>query len=275
MDYKKFISITGITITLFSGALLGIQVWGNFFWSYPVLPQSKWDMGPTDRTLESLTLQDIIQRNGETREAYFQRVTKQVDQYFIHYWSYDNADDQVFHRIPFWRNFLLSTLEIITDKGYFHEFIDVNEALARGYGQCSQFSLIVAGALEKSDIPTRIIRLRGHVVATGQLETGEWQILDANYGVVLPYDIKILEENSSLVEAYYAPIYENIPPSVQLPMTDIYGPEGNRIFTIIQQKGWKAYYIEKVAAYLNFMLPLLGIFIGIYLFFKPQGCRET
>lgn len=240
-------------LLLLGTGLLGINMYGLVA-SYPEIPQAAWDMGPIDRIRDRPSWEEMTIRPGESREEFFRRMTTAIDEYFIHYGNPD---------VPIWDNYILWGL---TQAGfpYFYERADVDRALDRGRGQCSQFSLILAGILEENDIPARVVRLSGHVVASGQTAAGDWQILDANYGVVMPYSIDVIQQTPEMVEPYYRDIYRIIPERVRLPMVEIFGPENNRSFTVEAQKGWKAYWAERLSGVLIWVIPAF-LFVGAWL----------
>jgi len=59
--------------------------------------------------------------------------------------------------------------------------------------------------LEKN-IPSFIIGLSGHVVLRAQTDANrdQWWVLDPDYGVIIPYDIDIIENNPKIIRRFYA-----------------------------------------------------------------------
>ncbi len=250
-------------LLVFAAALLLLNIYGLTLGQYPQPPKSEWDMGPSDRVLASLSVSQLYRQRDEQDEAYFQRITRQVDQYLLHGYN-----------IPIkpWDNYLLWLHDQLrSEVNYFDETINPARALKQGIGQCSQFSLILVSVLVDQGYDARVVRLNGHVVATARSRQGTWQILDANYGVVIPHELRYVEQNPQILAPIYGPIYRQIPEGVQLPMEQLYSSaENNRIFTLKQQRGAKAYYFESLAEYLIWVLPLLAIGLARVLWRKSS-----
>jgi hypothetical protein len=214
-------------------------------------------MGLNDRTISRLKKNDLDKQSGEEDADYFTRVTQLVDRYFIHGRA---------RKVKPWDNYLLWLHDTLRpDKPYFRETVNIDRALRQGVGQCSQFSLIVAGVLADNGYDVRILRLLGHVVASARTQQGKWYVLDANYGVTMPHDLEYIENHPLILDEYYREIYQTIPQDVQLPMKDIFASKtNNKTYTIIGQKGWKAYYFEKFSDYLIWVLPALGLVFSFW-----------
>jgi hypothetical protein len=108
-----------------------------------------------------------------------------------------------------------------------YEFSHYRKAIERGVGLCSQHAIIIAGVLKDKNIPSKIVALNGHVVATALVDEtcNEWWLLDADYGVVIPRDIKTVEQAPDLVRPHY------FAAGCSAKTTDLlaamYGPNGN------------------------------------------------
>lgn len=65
-----------------------------------------------------------------------------------------------------------------------------------GEGDCSERSQILKTISEAAGLPCRFVGLGGHVVLEVQV-AGAWQIADADYGVVFPVGLAVLEQDSA------------------------------------------------------------------------------
>jgi len=258
---------------LFISLTLGVISISGLWYKYPQPPQSEWDMGYMDRVREKPTLQELDMNKHEAREDYFRRITRIIDAYFVHWSPRLRKEIREYRTVSIYDNYILWAVNKVLGYSYFDERSDVETALDRGWGQCSQYSLLIANILDLNAIPTKIIRLNGHVVASGQLEDGGWVILDGNYGVYIPKSIEEIEKNSEMVLSYYEEIYKRIPERVKLPMEEIYGEDGNQVLSIVQELGWKQYYVERFSYLLIWLFPLCGVVISI--FFISNGISPT
>jgi hypothetical protein len=140
------------------------------------------------------------------RKNYLVRLTNAVHNGVVHYWE-DDAIDEYNIRVPVYENYLLYAASYIYPSRFRkYEFMDYRKAVERGIGLCSQYSLIIAQVLKKRRIPAKIILLDGHVVATAQADpaSDQWWILDADYGVVVPHDVRAIARNPALALPNYA-----------------------------------------------------------------------
>lgn len=123
--------------------LLAIAVYGRWFYEYPAVPNERWEMGKTDRSLSELTLSQLKKKNSESDKEYFLRLTEDVSKYMVHFWPLDPAERAHYGtEIPIWENYVLWLLARSTSRlGGANEYLDPERALRRGYGLCSQHAL--------------------------------------------------------------------------------------------------------------------------------------
>jgi hypothetical protein len=147
-------------------------------------------------------LAQIDRRPMESDKDFIYRLTTVVNKAVIPYWFDDGID--IYHmRIPIWENFILWAYSYIEPRTYLrYEFTDYRRALERGIGLCSEYAIIMDSVLEKNGIEGNIIGLYGHVVSSAKVDE-KWYILDANYGIVMPYSLEEIEQNSEIVLIYY------------------------------------------------------------------------
>lgn len=147
----------------------------------------------------------IHQDKTRDRKDYLVRLTDALNNGVTHYWE-DDGIDKYNMRIPVYENYLLYAASHLYPRLFRkYEFMNYRKAIERGAGLCSQYSLIISQVLEERGIPAKIVAFDGHVVATAQADplTDEWWLLDADYGVVTPHDIRAVERNPELAVASY------------------------------------------------------------------------
>jgi hypothetical protein len=201
---------TAILRMLFaSGALLlMLNIVGMFIplRNEAIYEQAGFTTRPTYITLAPEEVLSVIQQDASNdRKAYLVRLTGALNKGVLHYWE-DDGIDKYSMRVPIYENYLLYAASHLYPRLFQkYEFMDYRRAVARGVGLCSQYSLIISQVLEDKGIPVKIINFDGHVVATAQADphTDEWWILDADYGVVTPHDIRAVERNPGLGRAAY------------------------------------------------------------------------
>ena len=156
----------------------------------------------------NLTEKELYQRINKKvsdKKEYISNLNKAVKKGIAHYWR-DEGIDKYNLRIPFYENYLLFIASYLDPEEYLkYEFYDYRKAIERGIGLCSQHAIIVSEILLEKNIPSFIIGLSGHVVLRAQADADrdQWWVLDPDYGVVIPYDIDIIENNPKIIRSFY------------------------------------------------------------------------
>ena len=70
-------------------------------------------------------------------------------------------------------------------------------------GLCSQHAIIVDGILKDKNIPSKIVRLTGHLVVMAEVSSDENWILDSDYDVIVPYSLTEIEKDSTIIIPFY------------------------------------------------------------------------
>ena len=108
-------------------------------------------------------------------------------------------------RVPPWENYLLYGLSFLRPDTYAsYEFCSYEKALERGIGWCGDQATAVVDFLSDQNFKTGFVNLldERHVVATVEVDDGEWYILDPDYGVTIPLGVE--EVSPQAVAPYYA-----------------------------------------------------------------------
>ncbi len=212
----------------------------------------------------------LKQEKIDNRELYFKKLVAAVNSGVAHYWS-EEGREKYNLTIPIYKNWILWLGQFTNPKrNKYYEFCDYKKALDRRVGLCSQQAIIICGILNEKGIDCKMVGLRGHVVAMAEISTGKYWILDSDYGVIIPYSIREIEENPSIVESYYSDKLrynhyslsqnKNNPISLKR-MIEIYGKEGNRVGDGVEgYKGKKAVLKEKRSFFLIWIIPVLLMF---------------
>ena len=69
-----------------------------------------------------------------------------------------------------------------------------------------QAKLLHKKLLKEKNINSKIVGLDGHVVATAQVDKmqNQWWVLDSDYGVIIPHNLREIEHNPKLISTYYS-----------------------------------------------------------------------
>lgn len=145
---------------------------------------------------------DEIERlKGESDEEYAVRMTDVVNRGMVHYWEDDGMDEYNI-QLGWEENYLIRGLGYVYPAKFEkYEFYDMEKAVERGVGLCSQHAIVLEQVLEDEEIDAELIWLEEHVVV--EVDVGEGMVLDPDYGVVLEMGLEnVLGNEGVVVEAY-------------------------------------------------------------------------
>lgn len=129
---------------------------------------------------------------------------------FVHdHTSHFFDDENTFSNIdvvaaPFlwsWPLWLRGFWAALGGKDFVLEFCEAEKGLERGYGFCSQRSLILQDILRRNGLKARTTKLFGHVVCLFWHD-GHEIILDPDYGVVIPHSLDEVHNNTDILKKY-------------------------------------------------------------------------
>jgi hypothetical protein len=241
-----------------------------------------------DITLTEQGLWEIINKPCQSNEECIVRLNDAINKGIAHYWG-DNVEKYNL-RIPFYENYLLflatSTYSFLTKyippfqklfekfrepsnvlKKY--EFSDYKKAIERGVGFCSQHAIIISQVLKKKGINSKIVYLKGHIVATAQVNTSEdtWWVLDSDYGVIVKHDIQTIEQQPDTIAQYYQE--KGYSDQVIKDLIRIYSKEGNKIYDDVSEyhgrERFYKYYVEYILYTLKWLIPLSLLLLSSWL----------
>ena len=141
------------------------------------------------------------------RDELLQRATRIFHEGMAHIAPEDVRDNGLTYyrmRVPVYENWILYVLSYLKPDTYMdYEFCKYERALERGTGRCGQQSLALVDYLHSLQVPTGFVALGGHAIATAQSASGQWHLLDPDYGGVLPFDIETAQANTDQILEYY------------------------------------------------------------------------
>lgn len=143
------------------------------------------------------------------------------------------------------------------------ERFDYRDIIAKGVGFCSQVSLAVTDYLQGKGVPSYVWGLDGHVVSVvGPLSDALEYVIDADYGVYLPYSRAEIEQSPELIRNIYLDAgYDS---QLADKLVGYYGSEGNGRYPMAR---W-----EDVFLWIKWIVPVLMIVVafGILWLVHPQ-----
>lgn len=123
---------------------------------------------------------------------------------------------------------------------------------------------ITATILVREGYQPKLVQLSGHIVTTVKDSVGQWSVVDADYGVYIPHNLRYLELNPDQVTLFYETTMRQVPDKIRLPMAKIYGSESdNSVVEISQKVGMKGYLIITIAAYAIWLIPMIFILFPV------------
>jgi hypothetical protein len=219
---------------------------------------------------------DRVNKPVIDKKLYITNLNEAVNQGIAKYWR--NAGINKYNlRIPFYENYLLFIASYLNPEEYLkYEFVDYRKAIERGVGLCSQQAIIVSEILLEKSIPSFIVGLSGHVVLRAQVDKSldEWWVLDPDYGVVIPYDIDIIENNTKIIRPFYA--QAGYKQKIIKKLEKIYEKEGN---AVMSEQGAKGYQIKRCSNeprfyFLKWIIPCILMTTPIFLFLIRRRNRN-
>lgn len=201
-------------------------------------------------------------RKIEDPEVYAQQVTMLIAKSIAHiHWNEELNPDKFNQRIPIWENFILYSISYLTSIPEFtkYHFINVERSFERGIGICGDASMILSQLLDEHHIANQIIGFQGHVVVEAVI--GELTyLLDADYGVVMPFSADQVQQSPHVVDRYYKEA--GYPEWESIGIQNIYATSFSR-WNGVPHFVTKKYYFEPIAYVFKWALPFLGIAAGL------------
>lgn len=200
---------------------------------------------------EELFWDNAYRRINEPIDAYLQRLTELISRRML-------LIDPQYTKPTIFENWILWIYSKMI--GYY-EWSDTKRAVRLGGGYCSQHAIVLNNILREQDIPSRIIKLGGHVL-NEVLINGAWKVYDSDYNVIFNASLKELENDS--VRVYEAYLGAGRPEDEAKQWQKVFATDADnwhyRKTSIYREE---KYYIEVAALYLVWIIPSIMILVGI------------
>jgi len=204
----------------------------------------------------------LLKRNdGESDMDYSFRVNDVISKRLAHiYWN--KYEPEKFNQlVPIWENYFLyfmGKFSGIPEYKRYH-FANYSRSLKRGIGICGDASMVMSQVLNKEGIENKIASFNGHVVSAVQLNDGKQIVLDADFGVSMPFSIEEIHQNPSLVDRYYLD-QAHQPEQIESLKESYIGRY--KLWDGVEHFITKKYYFEKISYALKWPLPIFLILVA-------------
>ena len=230
--FRSFWHYLFLSLFAFSAFLLSLNIYGGFVsLRNPKINEgvSHFNVMRKPQQSSGQVRQQIDKQQDESAEEYAHRLTDLVYSATVHKWE-DVADYTEYnHQVPPHENYFLWAQSYLDPGDRFYQFCDPYKAIERGVMICSQVTEAMTNLWRKTGLEARNIVLEGHVVSEAEVDHANdtWWVLDADFGVVLEYDIKTLEEHPEIVVEKYLEAGYDL--EIARRIADFYGKEGNYV----------------------------------------------
>lgn len=214
------------------------------------------------------TLSKLERTPSETEIEYASRATLAVAEGIAHIEWFDFPAEQFNQIIPIWENYFLYFMGKTSGIPEFerYHYTNYKRSLKRGIGVCGDTSMILSQILDEQDIKNKILTFPGHVVVVASFTDGTEYILDADFGVIVPYASSELSLNSQNIANLY--LNEGYTQADFTFFNNMYQQDFIP-WNGVQHFVTKKYYFEMIAYWLKWPLPL-GMIVIAWLGLAPQ-----
>ena len=226
-----------------------------------------------DITLTSQQALDIINQPIKNKEQYVRNVNYAINKSVLHYWTGKHEKDYNVI-LPFYENYLLSTfVQLFYDNPPRYEFCNYKKTLERGVGWCSQVSLALSDVLNKKNIHTNVIAWPDHVVTEVEVAKDKWWMVDPDYGVIVPYSMKDIDTNPSIIKDFYKKA--GYSESTAQNLVSVFSSNKKKVHLYngpgFTECNAKRKYIEDASYIFIWIIPLILIFPYLFIFIKKYN----
>ena len=193
--------VAGIAASILAMVLLGIASLAplGLVNPYPA-PPVKQSRVPWAQTRPIGDPSELNRRPGEAEHQYFRRLAVSVSAAIMHWWPENDPFASRYTRVTFLSDYAMWTMSKFARWGNLqhYEFMSPGPALRRGFGFCSQTSMIVFSVLVDNGFRPLLMNHELHtVIAVNDT------MIDSDYGVFIPHSLADLQEKPYLVPFYY------------------------------------------------------------------------
>ncbi|WP_068377910.1 hypothetical protein [Paraglaciecola hydrolytica] len=219
------------------------------------------------------TLLELIRHQNETDIQYSTRVTHVVARGISHVEWFDFPPQQFNQLIPIWENYFLYFMGVFSGIPEYerYHYANYHRSLKRGIGLCGDASMVVSQLLDDQNINNKILTFPGHVVVVATFENGRQFILDADFGVVVPFSVAELSSQSAeIAQLYLDAGYSH---SDYQFFNNMY-QQAPREWNGVQHFITKKYYFEIFAYWLKWPLPIIMMLFSLVCLTKMKRTKS-
>jgi len=249
---------------LLSCSLLLINVYGLF---QDIRPQTFTNQDLRFINDQPLSYQETIAKltkhEDESDIAFANRATDVIEKGLAHIHWEKYQPEKFNQQVPLWENYFLyfmGKFSGIPEYEKYH-FADYKRSLKRGIGICGDASMVLSQVLNEHDIENKILTYPGHVVVAVNFSDNQSALLDADFGVSIPFDKDETKQNYQEIAQLYSE--KGYPAGDRLFFEEMYQTD-YRIWNGVKHFITKKYYFEKISYWLKWPLPIFMIFFSIF-----------
>jgi len=270
LNMAKFISLFGILIL--GLVLTSINIYGEFQEIRPEYFFNDELRFKNDQpTSFHKTLSQLTDLPDENKKNFAAKATQIIAKGIAHIHWERNQDDKFNQLVPIWENYFLYFMGKYSGIPEFekYHFANYKRSLKRGIGVCGDTSMILSQVLTKHNINNNIVTFPGHVVVEAKFDDGIGYVLDADFGVVIPIAVDEIKKNSDMVANLYLDAgYTVTDANFIRKMSQEVFQRWNGTEHFITKK----YYFEKVAYWLKWPLPMVMVFLVLFIKYRRLRC---
>ncbi len=202
---------------------------------------------------------------GESKSEFGLRATTVVQRGISHVVWDSPAVQKHYLRVPLWENYLLYAASYLRPAEFQrYHFTNAERTIKRGVGICGDAACVLSTVLEREAIESRILVFPGHVVVEANLgaDAPQWWILDPDFGIAVPGDLKTIRRDTQQVIAVYAEAGYGAEELSDL--RDIYSKPGKRFASAFDFSPKRACF-EEAMYVLKWALPLTFVALSLHL----------
>lgn len=205
----------------------------------------------------------LVKRADESDSEFSFRASTLISQGLAHIHWEKYQPNKFNQLVPIWENYFIYIMAKVTTIPEYkrYHFADYKRSLKRGIGICGDASMILSQVLNKHNISNNIIVYPGHVVVEALFNNKETAMLDADFGVHIPFDKDSTKANfASVANLYLDKGYSEVD---RLFFEKMY-QSNYSVWRDVQHFITKKYYFEKISYIVKWPLPIGLIFISLF-----------
>lgn len=250
-------------------ALLSINIFGLFQ-----------DIRPSNFSEENLlfandqplayaeVLPQLKKRENESDAEFSHRVTLVISKGLAHIHWEKYEPEQFNQRVPIWENYFIYFMSKLTNIPEYqkYHFANYKRSLKRGIGICGDASMVLSQVLTENNIQNKILTYPKHVVVEANLADQQSYLLDADFGLKIPYAKEQTKDNADKIEQIY--LAEGYTFYDKDFFATLYAGDYQE-WLGVKHFITNKYYFEKVSYWLKWPFPLFMILL--FFFLRKKG----